>query len=324
MQRIGRASHHVGATSEGVIFPKYRGDLLACAAVTRAMHEGRVEATRYPRNPLDVLAQQIVAMVAMEPWPVDRLFARLRCAAPFEALSRADLRGRARHAVGPLPVRRVRRAARAPDLGPDRRACSRRARARSAWPSPTRARFPTAGSTASFWRARPRAPRASASSTRRWSSSRAWARRSCSAPRAGASRRSRTTACSSRPHPASPGKMPFWKGDGPARPRELGPGDRPAGARAARPAASGRRRSARARTRSRSSRRREPAAVHRRPGGGHRRRARRSHHRRRARRATSSATGACASVAARRPRADARGPWRWSRGSARRSASTSR
>jgi ATP-dependent helicase Lhr and Lhr-like helicase len=88
MQRIGRASHHVGATSEGVIFPKYRGDLLACAAVTRAMHEGRVEATRYPRNPLDVLAQQIVAMVAMEPWPVDRLFARVRCAAPFEALSR--------------------------------------------------------------------------------------------------------------------------------------------------------------------------------------------------------------------------------------------
>ena len=93
MQRIGRASHHVGATSEGVIFPKYRGDLLACAAVTRAMHEGRVEATRYPRNPLDVLAQQIVAMVAMEPWPVDRLFARLRCAAPFEALSRRIFEG---------------------------------------------------------------------------------------------------------------------------------------------------------------------------------------------------------------------------------------
>jgi ATP-dependent helicase Lhr and Lhr-like helicase len=93
MQRIGRASHHVGATSEGVIFPKYRGDLLACAAVTRAMHEGRVEATRYPRNPLDVLAQQVVAMVAMEPWPVDRLFARLRCAAPFEALSRRIFEG---------------------------------------------------------------------------------------------------------------------------------------------------------------------------------------------------------------------------------------
>jgi ATP-dependent Lhr-like helicase len=64
MQRIGRAGHSVGAASEGVIIPKYRSDLVACAAVTRAMHEGLVEATRYLRNPLDVLAQQIVAVVA--------------------------------------------------------------------------------------------------------------------------------------------------------------------------------------------------------------------------------------------------------------------
>src|SRR5690606_37975930 len=56
MQRIGRAGHHVGATSNGVIVPKYRGDLVACAAVAKAMHEGKVEATRFPRNPLDVLA----------------------------------------------------------------------------------------------------------------------------------------------------------------------------------------------------------------------------------------------------------------------------
>jgi ATP-dependent Lhr-like helicase len=64
MQRIGRAGHHVDAVSEGVIFPKYRADLVACAAVTRAMHEGHIESTRYPRNPLDVLAQQLVAIVA--------------------------------------------------------------------------------------------------------------------------------------------------------------------------------------------------------------------------------------------------------------------
>ena len=63
MQRIGRAGHTIGAASRGVIVPKFRGDLVACAAVTRAMHDGAVEATRYPRNPLDVLAQQIVAMV---------------------------------------------------------------------------------------------------------------------------------------------------------------------------------------------------------------------------------------------------------------------
>ena len=64
MQRIGRAGHHVDAVSEGIIFPKFRADLVACAAVTRAMHEGQIESTRYPRNPLDVLAQQMVAMVA--------------------------------------------------------------------------------------------------------------------------------------------------------------------------------------------------------------------------------------------------------------------
>jgi ATP-dependent Lhr-like helicase len=67
MQRIGRAGHSVGAVSEGVIFPKYRADLVACAAVTRAMHESHIESTRFPRNPLDVLAQQIVAIVAHPP-----------------------------------------------------------------------------------------------------------------------------------------------------------------------------------------------------------------------------------------------------------------
>ena len=93
MQRIGRASHQVNAVSEGVVFPKYRGDLVACAAVTRAMHEGRVEATRYPRNPLDVLAQQVVAMVSTDTWPVDDLLATIRCAAPFASLSRGIFEG---------------------------------------------------------------------------------------------------------------------------------------------------------------------------------------------------------------------------------------
>jgi ATP-dependent Lhr-like helicase len=67
MQRIGRAGHHVDAVSEGILFPKYRADLVACAAVTRAMHDGHIESTRYPRNPLDVLAQQLVAIVAHPP-----------------------------------------------------------------------------------------------------------------------------------------------------------------------------------------------------------------------------------------------------------------
>ena len=67
LQRIGRAGHHVDAVSEGILFPKYRADLVACAAVTRAMHEGHIESTRFPRNPLDVLCQQLVAIVAHPP-----------------------------------------------------------------------------------------------------------------------------------------------------------------------------------------------------------------------------------------------------------------
>jgi ATP-dependent helicase Lhr and Lhr-like helicase len=97
MQRIGRAGHHVGAASEGVIFPKYRADLIACATVTRAMHEGLVESTRFLRNPLDVLAQQIVAIVAQPPSPtpigVEDVFRLVRGAAPFSGLTRASFTG---------------------------------------------------------------------------------------------------------------------------------------------------------------------------------------------------------------------------------------
>ncbi|HEX7832068.1 MAG TPA: helicase-related protein, partial [Thermoanaerobaculia bacterium] len=93
MQRIGRASHQVGAESSGIIFPKFRGDLVACAAVAEAMHTGAIEPTRYPRNPLDVLSQQIVAMVAMDDWSVDDLFRTIRSAAPFSELSRTAFDG---------------------------------------------------------------------------------------------------------------------------------------------------------------------------------------------------------------------------------------
>jgi ATP-dependent Lhr-like helicase len=88
LQRIGRSGHRIDAVSAGIIFPKYRGDLVACAAVTRQMRAGQVESTRYPRNPLDVLAQQIVAMTALDRWDVDTLYATVRAAAPFAELSR--------------------------------------------------------------------------------------------------------------------------------------------------------------------------------------------------------------------------------------------
>ncbi|MPZ25159.1 MAG: ATP-dependent helicase [Micromonosporaceae bacterium] len=86
LQRIGRAGHQVGAVSSGVVFPKHRGDLLSCAVVAQRMTDGQIEELRYPRNPLDVLAQQVVAMVALDSWPVADLAALLRRAAPFAEL----------------------------------------------------------------------------------------------------------------------------------------------------------------------------------------------------------------------------------------------
>ncbi len=80
MQRIGRAGHQVGAPSTGIIFPKYRADLIACAAVTEAMHAGHVESTRFLRNPLDVLAQQMVAVIAHPPLPLAEVERRAEAA----------------------------------------------------------------------------------------------------------------------------------------------------------------------------------------------------------------------------------------------------
>ncbi|MEO7118841.1 MAG: DEAD/DEAH box helicase [Candidatus Limnocylindrales bacterium] len=88
LQRVGRAGHQVGEPSKGIIFPKYRGDLLEVAVVTKLMHEGAIEPTVVPRNPLDVLAQQLVATAADGPWRVDDLFALTRGAENFAELGR--------------------------------------------------------------------------------------------------------------------------------------------------------------------------------------------------------------------------------------------
>ncbi len=93
IQRVGRSGHHVGGESRGRIFPKYRGDLLECAAVVSRMREAAIEETHVPRLPLDVLAQQIVATVADEPWSVDDLLTLARGAYPFADLSREQLEG---------------------------------------------------------------------------------------------------------------------------------------------------------------------------------------------------------------------------------------
>ncbi len=91
LQRVGRAGHQVGAVSRGVLFPKFRGDLLQTAVVVERMRDGRIEELKIPANPLDVLAQQIVAMVAMDEWTVPDLLALAKRAAPFATLSRPIL-----------------------------------------------------------------------------------------------------------------------------------------------------------------------------------------------------------------------------------------
>ena len=96
LQRIGRAGHNVGDTSKGRIFPKFRADLLECAVVAQRMREGLIETTVVPRNPLDVLAQQVVAMAASaddedQPLVVDDLHALLQRTYSFAELSRQNL-----------------------------------------------------------------------------------------------------------------------------------------------------------------------------------------------------------------------------------------
>src|SRR5205809_1082682 len=86
IQRVGRAGHSVGEVSKGVVIPKFRGDLLEAAAVVEGMLEGRIESTVVPRRALDVLAQQVVAMCAMDEWKVDELAAVVRRAYPYSEL----------------------------------------------------------------------------------------------------------------------------------------------------------------------------------------------------------------------------------------------
>ena len=223
LQRIGRAGHQVGAPSHGVMFPKFRGDLISAAVVAGRMQVGAIESLSVIANPLDIAAQQIVAICAMDPITVDDLLALLRRSAPF-AVARPGSAGiGAGHAVRPLPERAVRRAAAPADLGPGHRRCS------PAVPAPQRLAVTSGGTipdrglvrrVPGRWR-RARAG-GSASSTRRWSTSRGSVTSSPSAPARGGSSTSPTTRCWCCRLPDCPGRLPFWKGDTLGRPAELG------------------------------------------------------------------------------------------------------
>ena len=127
LQRIGRAGHQVGEVSRAALFPKHRGDVLHTAIVTERMLAGQIEAIAIPQNPLDILAQQTVAACALGP---GRRRGLVRDAQAQRAVPRAaplGVRGDARPARRPLPVRRVRRAAAAAHLGPRSRHAHRAA-----------------------------------------------------------------------------------------------------------------------------------------------------------------------------------------------------
>ncbi|MDJ0925621.1 MAG: DEAD/DEAH box helicase [Acidimicrobiia bacterium] len=93
LQRVGRAGHQVGAPSKARVFPKHRGDLLETAVVVERMYAGEIETTRVPQNPLDVLAQQVVAMTASGEIDVDEAFSLVRRALPFRDLTRTAYEG---------------------------------------------------------------------------------------------------------------------------------------------------------------------------------------------------------------------------------------
>jgi ATP-dependent Lhr-like helicase len=89
LQRVGRAGHQVGEVSRGVLFPKHRGDLAQTAVAVQRMRSGAIESLRVPTNPLDVLAQQVVAMTALDAWQADDLYDLVRQTASFATLPRS-------------------------------------------------------------------------------------------------------------------------------------------------------------------------------------------------------------------------------------------
>jgi ATP-dependent helicase Lhr and Lhr-like helicase len=233
LQRIGRGGHQAGAVSRGVIFPKYRGDLLAAAAITRAMHEGMVEETRIPMNPLDVLAQQVVAICAGEEQTVDGLFDLVRRAAPFSKLPRAQLEGVLDMLSGRYPSDEF--AELRPRLVWDRLRGTVRAREGAARLAVTNAgTIPDRGLYGVFLAdgggdGRPGAtdgPRPGGRRVGELDEEMVFESRPGEVFVLGASSWRITDIERDRvlvvPAPGEPGKMPFWKGDRPSRPVELG------------------------------------------------------------------------------------------------------
>ena len=198
------------------------------------MRAGEIEETQIPRNPLDVLAQQIVAISVDEEISVADLHDLVRRAYPFADLSRVQLENVLDMLCPAATPRTSSPKLRPADrLGPHRRRDPRPRRRAAARGHERWARSPTAASSwrTSWWKA---AVSGSASSTRRWSTRRGSATRSCSARRPGGSRRSPATACSSRrPRgcraPSRSGRAREWGGRTSSR-QKIGAASRELGA----------------------------------------------------------------------------------------------
>lgn len=105
LQRVGRSGHLLTRTSVGRILPKHRRDVLECATVAREMLRREIEPVHTPRDCLDVLAQQVTAMVSVEPWSLDDLFATVRRAYPYRSLSRTQLESVVSMLAGRYPAK---------------------------------------------------------------------------------------------------------------------------------------------------------------------------------------------------------------------------
>jgi ATP-dependent Lhr-like helicase len=235
LQRVGRAGHRIGEPSRGVLFPKYRGDLLETAVVTRLMHEGAIEPTVVPRNPLDVLAQQLVAMSLDRTWQLDELFATVRQADPYAGLSRDAFEATLGMLAGHYPADEF--AELKPRLVWDRVAGTVQARrdartvaVTSGGTIPDRGLFPVYladdGSADVAPGARARAARPGGRRVGELDEEMVYEARAGEVLLLGASAWRIESIDHHRvlvtPAPGEPGKVPFWKGDGVGRPVELG------------------------------------------------------------------------------------------------------
>ena len=218
LQRVGRAGHAVGERSRGLIFPKFRGDLLECAVTAMQMQRGAIESMRMPENPLDVLAQQVVAMCCDRERSVDDLLAVARRARPYRGLTRGVLTTVLDMLVGRYPSEEF--ADLRPRLSWDRGRgvlTARRGAAllvrMNAGTIPDRGMFTV--------HLGPDGPRLGELDEEMVYESRAGDTflLGASAWRVTDITRDRVIV---RPAPGEPGRMPFWHGDGPGRPVELG------------------------------------------------------------------------------------------------------